>query len=427
MGRLSAAMTGPAARKGFVSVVDQAVVSGANFVTSVIIGRLCSQDDLGVYSLALSLMLLLRGIQGELVSTPYMIYCNRRHGAALAKYTGSTLVHHLLLSALGMACLLGLAGLLSLGIGPAGLASVAWLLVGAAPFLLLRNYLRQLAFSHLQQGMGLAIDTSVAALQLGGLLLLWRLGMLTVAAVFGVMGAACAVVCLVWFLARTQPIRFEPAQFSADWHHNWVFARWTLASFLIGSSATFLMPWAMAAAHGEAATAVLAACQTVVNLASTYAAGVANFLTPSAAAAFARGGLPALRRVLWGTAALYVVTLGVFFLGVCSTGDRLATLIFGGRYAGTGFVLAILSLSLLVNSLGMTAGNGLWVLERPRANFAADVLTFGATIFLILCLVPSLGVPGAVLAALGGNAVGTIVRSVSLLRLMERSAPCRVC
>jgi O-antigen/teichoic acid export membrane protein len=421
--KVSAALACPAAWRGFLSVLDQGVFSGTNFATSVIIGRLCSRETLGVYSLALSVVFILRGIQGELVSTPYMIYCNRRQGQGLAAYTGSTLVHHLLLSVVGMVCLAGLAGLLALGVGPGALAPVAWVLVGVLPFLLLRNYLRHLAFSHLQVGAGLALVAGVAVFQVGGLLLLWSAGLLGVGSAFAVMGAACAAVCLVWFAVRKQPVRLEPARLGPDWRQNWAFGKWALASFLIGSTTPYVMPWALAIAHGEAAAGMLAACQTVINLASTYAAGVANFLTPRAAAAFAEGGLPALRRVLKGTAVLYAVTLGAFFLAVWLSGDRLATLIFGSRYAGTAPVLAILALSLLVNSLGMTAGNGLWALERPQANFTADMGTFVATMAGIVCLVGPLGVLGTALATLAGTTTGTVLRTFSLLRMAHDLAP----
>ena len=398
-----ASPAGPAAWKGFLSIVDQGVVSGTNFVTSVLIGRMCSQEEFGVYSLALSVVLILRGVQGELVNTPYMIYCYRRQGQALASYTGSTLVHHLVLTVAAVACLCGLAGLLSLGVGPAGLGRAAWMLVGAMPFLLLRHYLRQLTLSHLRLGVVLAIDFGVALLQLGGLVLLWQLRMLTVVSVLGVMGGACAVVCLAWFLLRTQPFRFEPRQFGADWRQNWAFSRWTLPCFLMGSTAPVLMPWALAITHGAADTGMLAACQTLVNVASTYAAGVVNYLSPAAAAAFARFGLPALRRLLWRTAALYVVTLGAFCLGLYLTGDLATTLVYGHRYAGTGTVLTLLALSLLVDSLGITAGNGLWAMERPQANFVADLCTFVVMIALVLWLVPPLGVtvrPSPPLAAM---------------------------
>jgi O-antigen/teichoic acid export membrane protein len=80
---------------------------------------------------------------------------------------------------------------------------------------------------------------------------------------------------------------------------------------------------------------------------------------------------------------------------------------------------------MLVGSLGITAGNGLWAMERPAANFAADVCTFAATIGSAIVLVGPLGILGAAMAILAGSSAGTLVRFFTLSRLLagaDRSA-----
>jgi O-antigen/teichoic acid export membrane protein len=409
-------------RKGLLAIVDQGLVAGTSFLTSVIIARLGSPEDLGVYALALTLATILRGVQGELVCSPYTVYCNRCEGTVLPAYTGSTLLHYLALTVLSVLGLLGVAGVLSLGIGPAGTAGAVWILAGAVPFLLLREYIRQVSLAHLRLTTVLAIDGCVCALQIGGLVLLGFCGWMTVGTAYAVMGVACAAACVGWFLARQQPLEFVRARIVADWRHNWTFARWSLASFLIGSATPALVPWLVALTHGEAATGVLAACVTLINCAGTYVTGVSNLLTPRAARAFASGGLPELKRVLGQTAVLFLVTLGAFFLAILATGDLAARLVYGGRFAETGTVLALLALNMLINSLGITAGNGLWAMDRPRANFLADVCSFVVAFSFLLCLVGPFGVPGAALATLAGTTVGVAVRWWTLATLMRQGS-----
>ena len=60
----------PAVRQGALALLDQAVVSGTSFATSVIIGRLCSKEALGVFYLALTFVYLARGVQGNAGSAP---------------------------------------------------------------------------------------------------------------------------------------------------------------------------------------------------------------------------------------------------------------------------------------------------------------------------------------------------------------------
>ena len=79
------------------------------------------------------------------------------------------------------------------------------------PFLLLRWFVRLVSIAHLQVTTTAALDTVIAVLQLSGLLLLGYFHLLTVPAAYLVMGAACAVACLGWFLTKQQPLRFDRA------------------------------------------------------------------------------------------------------------------------------------------------------------------------------------------------------------------------
>ena len=401
-----------------MSVASQAVASGTSFLTSVLIGRTCSKEVLGTYALAFSIVIMIRGVQADAVLAPYTIYCSRRRGAALATYTGSTLVHQFGLTVVGLAGLLALAAATTCGVGPADLASALWVLLAALPFLLLREFVRQLAFSHLRAGEALLVDAAAAAVQLSSLGLLAYFGRLNVPTVYAIMGGTCALVCFGWHLIRREPVRFEWSRIAADWRTNWAFARWALASQLLGRAWSYLMPWVVALNQGEAATATFAVAVTLVNLAGTFVTGVSNFVTPRTAHAYNHGGLPALRRVLWQTAALYATTVSSFCLVVLAAGEPMATLVYGGRYAGVGPVLTVLAFAMLANSLSITAGTGLWALDRPRASFLADGCSLLATAVVLLALIGPMGVMGAALATLVGSVAGAAVRGATLWRLM---------
>lgn len=415
-------LTDPVVGKGAVSIFDQGIVSGTSFVTSVMIGRMCSKEQLGIYYLALSIVLFVRGIQEQLVSAPYAVYCHRRKGRALATYTGSTLVHHLLLSALAACCLLLLVGMLSTGFGPAALTPIAWVLLAAGPFLLLREYIRHLLFAQLKLTTAIAIDTTVAVLQLGSLLLLSQLQLLSVPMVYVVMGLACAIASAAWFLFKKPVLRFKRSDCAADWRHNWPFAKWALATQLVGCTAPYILPWILTLAHDETATGTFAACCSLVGLANMFVMGLANFLTPKAANAFAAGGVNELREVLGKTAWLFAAPLSAFCLLTFVAGDHLTVFFYGDKYAGVGSIIAILALSMLANSMSITIGNGLWAMERPSANFRADLCSLLATIAAAAFLVPSFGVLGAALATLAGSTTDMFVRFLALTRLMASAS-----
>jgi O-antigen/teichoic acid export membrane protein len=236
------------------------------------------------------------------------------------------------------------------------------------------------------------------------------------------MGAACALACLAWFVLDRPRIQLVKHRIVPDWRHNWSFGKWALRSFLVGNTTGPAMLWILGITVGTAATGLFGACTTIIGLTNVVMSGVSNVLTPQAAHAFAVGGAADLRRVLIRTAGFFVLTLGVFTLFVFASGDWLAVMVFGPAYAGSGPVLLALALSALMSSLGMVAGNGLWAIDQPRCNFVADVCCMATTLATAGVLIGSLGAVGAAIATLAGTTVAALVRTTTLVRLVESSS-----
>ena len=78
----------------------------------------------------------------------------------------------------------------SLGFGPSAMRSVGWVLIGAAPFILLREFARRFMFAHLKITTAIVMDMSVSSAQLTSLVLLGYFNLLTVPVVYTVMGGA---------------------------------------------------------------------------------------------------------------------------------------------------------------------------------------------------------------------------------------------
>ena len=403
-------------QKSVLSIFDQGVVSGTSFLTSVVLGRLCTKEDLGVYYLAISIVFFVRGIQEQLVSAPYMIYSSRREGPALQRFAGSALVHECVVVA--VACVVLIIAAL-LGWLPSGLEGAAGLLIGSLPLLLLREFIRQMSFADLNMRAAIGLDVTVSAMQLGGIALLASLGLLTVGSTLGVFALACVVPVAVWLFVRGRRMSFGLASAAADFRHNWPFARWALATQLLACTTPYIMPWVVALTHSEAETGTLGACTTLVGLANMVMMGLCNFLGPKATRAFTAGGVEALWAVLTKAALLFVSTLGIICLAGFLFGDQLTTWVYGEQFAGTGLLVGVLSLCVLTNSLGVMAGNGLWAMERPGANFVADLLSLVVTVVATVTLVPLWGPLGAALATLAGTVADSILRIIVLRRTMR--------
>lgn len=407
------------ARQGAVAVLDQAIYSATTFATTVILGRLFAPESFGVYYLAFTVVLLVQGIQERLISTPYTIYYNRRDRDTLDSYTGSVLLHQLLLCfVVGM----GLLGLFA-AFGAAGimqsLTPVIYVLIAALPLLMMRVFVRLLLIAHLDMVTVMVLDIAVAAMQLGGLLLLGRLHWLTVPSAYLVMGGASGIAAVTWFAVKRPALRFARLRVLEDWWHNWSFAKWVVASNLAGSLAIYASPWILSAVQNTAATALLGACTSLVGLSNMFVAGLESYLTPKAARAFSQQGLAGLVAVLWKSSLFLAILLGSLCVLFFFAGEPLAAIVYKNKYSGAGPVVSLLALGVLINTLGNSAGRGLWVLDRPRDNFLPDLAISLTTLGVLFVLVQPLGALGAAIATVAGNLVGALVRAWFLLRLLR--------
>jgi hypothetical protein len=170
-----------------LALADQAVVSGASFLATVLISRWTSPSQLGLYAIGISVLISMISIQDSLISLPYTI---QRHQALSTpnEHAGSSLALCGLLSALGVVVLSVTAlGLSAGGSGPEPTA-MTWALAGAAPFALLRDFGRRLSFAHLRMGPALILDIAVAAIQLIALCWLGWTGRMSTASAYVAIG-----------------------------------------------------------------------------------------------------------------------------------------------------------------------------------------------------------------------------------------------
>lgn len=416
LGRLRLVASSTMLARSGLSVLDQAVVSGTSFATSVLLGRCSTQEELGVYYLALSIVYFARGVQEQLVSAPYMIYCGRKASGELPRYAGSALAHQcvfLLLTA-GF-----IGGWLLTGLAPPEIRSAFWLLVAAAPLMLVREFARQMSFAHLELKKATLLDVTATLVQFALLVALVSSQRLTATTTLAAIAIASGLATIGWLALSSRQMIVHVAGAIRDWWHNWVFARWALASQLLACTTPYIMPWVVAMTHGEAQTGMLGACTTLVGLSNTFLTGLLNFLSPQAAQAYARGGVSELRGVLLKTAALFVASLGALCLVAFVLGEQIATFVYGAEFAGAGPIIIVLSFSVLANSLGATAGNGLWAMERPHANVVADLCSLAVVIVATLVCVPLWGPLGAAMATLAGTSTDAAVRLVILFKSMR--------
>ena len=405
-----------ALHQSVVSLADQGVTSATNFLTGVIIARACSKEELGLYMLGFSLILLLTDLQTSLITTPYMVYAPRLTGRAHALYTGSTLIHQSTFCLIAMFGVMCGAFAVTHGVGPRALGPVLWALVLVSALIMLREHARRVSFARLRLKTAFIFDTCIAVGQISGLLVLARFGLLSASRAYWVIGSVCGVAVLGWLWSDRGFYDPQIKESLADLKKNWILGKWVFASGLLWAVSMNLYPWLLAAFHGVASTGIWAACLGVVSVGNPVLLGIQNLVGPKIAHEYAAQGHGALHRLVLKITALIATPMSLLCLVMFVWGGRLLVLLYGGQYAGNSLVVAILALNLLVGAVGFPFSRALFAIDRARVDFLVTSTALFIMVTLGLWLVRVFGPLGAAFGLLAANIVASIVRAIAFTR-----------
>lgn len=406
-----------ALHQGMISLADQAVASVTNFLTGVIIARACSKEEFGLYMLGFSLILFITDLQTSLISTPYMVYAPRLKGRVRALYTGSTLIHQLAFSLFTMLAVGCGSIAVRFGVGPRGLGPVLWAVTVVIASIMLREFARRLCFARLKLHTAFLFDTFVALVQIGGLFILARFGLLSASRAYWVIGAACGAAVLWWLWSNRGMFQPRMGESLDDLKKNWLLGKWVFASGLLVAVSMNLYPWLLAFFHGAASAGVWAACLGVVSTGNPVLLAIQNLVGPKIAHLHAAEGPRTLRRLVLKISAVIAVPMSLLCLVLIFWGDRLISLLYGRQYAGNGLVVTIMALNVLVTATAFPLSRTLFAIERADVDFVVNLAALLIMLTLGPWLVRAYGPLGAALGLLGAGVVISALRAGAFLRL----------
>ena len=421
-------------RDNIVALLDQGVVSVANFFTGLIVGRICAKEEFGLYMLGFTVITMVTTVQDSLILTPYTIYSPRLKGAALSQYKASTFLHQLLYSACILFFLILFRFVLYLGAGPSGMAPVIEALIFVVGFILLRNYARRVSFAALNMGEALVLDGLVSILQIGGLVALAFLDSLAASRAYWMIGLACLVGTLPWMLSKKKEFTFVRGKAASDLKQNFSAGLWILASGLLWTMVISLYPWLLATFHGTATTGVWAACVGIIAFCNPLFLTMQNSFSPKIAHTYAKDGGDVLRRYSMQVTKIFGVVLVPFCVVLLLFGGDLVAAVYGSKYAGTGIIVAILAIDFLFSALSFPLSRALFTIGRADVDFKINLLMLLCLLSFGILLVKHFGAPGAAVSLLMTSSICFVFRYVAFSRfappevsdrIVSRGIPCK--
>lgn len=358
--------------KGSLAFLDQCLISGSNFLITVLLARWLSPAQYGAYALAFSVFLFLAGAHESLVTEPMAVFGPSSYRNQPREYLGAVLCVEAMLGALLVGVMVS-AAIVARHFAPGG--DFAWALAGlclSTPCVFL-FWVARTAF-YLEQKPGRAATGSglYSVLLLTGTFLVFRRGMLSPFVALAAMAvAALASACMM--LIRLGPV-IRPGSnpvLRSVWITHWHYGRWALG--------TACMRWV----PGNIAYAITGSLLGLADVGRLKA--LLNFFLPLAQAAnsfsmvfqphlsgiFGKAGRSATKRpvaLLAGTylggGILYALLVSVFTVPIFH-------LLYGGKFLDSAHLAPYVCCGAVLTVVSYALSAGLRAIQSPSSIFLA--------------------------------------------------------
>lgn len=407
-------------REHILSLIDQGLVSGTSFLTTVLIARFSNAGVLGVYVIGVSVLISIQAFQDSLILEPYTI---RQHSPGLhpADHQGASFIFSVF-GSVGSALMLAMAASGALAWqGASDMLLMIFAIAAVLPMALTREFARRTAYAQLQLHRAVILDAAVALIQVSALVLLGLTGRMSALTACAALGGANGIVAAGWLCWRRRTLNVRLQTAKALFGQTWNLGKWLLIGRVTVQVQGYLIYWIVIATAGAVATGVLAACMSIVNIATPLLLALGGVMTPRSVLAWRKEGAQGLWREVLRNTALFGAVIAPFCVCIMLGGGQLMHWLYPGEdYQDAGITVAVLALATFVSALGSPAAFGLATMERPRAIVAVGMICAALSIGLVAFMMVQWGLLGAVFGLLIGNILGTVGRWIAFIAIIPR-------
>lgn len=289
--------SGQGAREGYLAAFDQGTISLANFMATVILARLVSPTELGVYGVGFTSLRLIRSIQEGFIIQPVNTYGPAMDLSVFRRYITSTSLIQIAF-ALASSVVAASAGWLLTIFGNDTAGPAIFSLWFAFLFWQMQEHLRRILYTR-GDVFNAVLNTIMANSFRLGILIWWAFqGRLSgIAGINAIAwGSLVALVPGLWQTRSYWTLDF--ANLKDTWRQNWNFGRWILGGTIANWVSVEFYPVLTAGMISFAAVGAYRALQNLVAPIHLLLRATDTFLTPRTARLYSTNGQSALIRTL---------------------------------------------------------------------------------------------------------------------------------
>ncbi len=387
--------------KGSLAILDQGLISGSNFLITIMLARWLVPEQYGAYALAFSIFLFASGFHSALLLEPMSVFGSSSYGKCLPAYLGKLLRLHFVLAFFLTGLVVAGIAVLHYFTADRALTSALWGVCIATPLILFFWLCRRAAYIKLAPGLAARGASAYCFVLICLLLLIKRVGWLSGFTAFLIQSlAATAAAILLLASLRSQLDSQSGPSSSAVVRQHWRYGRWVVATqfvYWLSGNAYYVVVAAFLPMQDVAA---LRALQNFTLPFSQFLSAVSLLLLPWASARFAEEGRAGFQRRIRQITLLFVAVASAYYAVLWLFGGRIMAFLYAGRYTDFAYLLPLVAAPVVVLAASQGSAIAVQAMQAPAEIFLAYSVSGTLTILAGVALARYWGLAGALIGIL---------------------------
>lgn len=394
--------------KSGIAVVDQALLSGLNFLISVVLIKTVSKSEYGYFSIFFPITLFIVSIQNAVINTPLAVLLITKRGDEKRKYVGALFFgQYLLLFPLAFIGTIG--GIITyyFNFGEPSVSAIIVAISLASIGILCREFLRAYFFANEIPNSVLIIDMLYFALIIILGFLAYTFIQFDVAVVFFLMGLSSFLIG-IFFISRNK-WNFSRRDIKSSYSENWQYGKWSLIGVIVTHIQTYSYLYLLGIIVGSAAVADVSAARLLLMPLVLAQQGWSKVILPHGSKLREGNRLPKLFKemvaisIVFVVIVLFLVFILIFFKSI------LLNIILSTNYENSFDYVFYWGVIFSMGFISLNASFGLQVLKNFELISKINTLTMLITVILAYFLIYSNGIEGGLIALLIGQTISAIL------------------
>jgi O-antigen/teichoic acid export membrane protein len=412
--RLATALPGDFLRAGSWGLLDQAIVSGSNFIVMVTAARQLGPADFGIFALLITVLAFMEATQRSLITTPHNVLGVNRVPAEYGKYTSSVAVAQVAMAS--AFALISIVVLLVFFFFNSHVGIMVFAMALAAFSWQVQEFTRRVLYTENRVPAAVAGDGFAYLGRIGMTFGLVATGLLTGPTLMLVYGLSWLLGALVgaWNIGGALERSFD---FDVIKEH-WTFGRWLFASNTVSHLPGYVVAALLSSVLSVSAYGAYRAFEQLANSTNVPLSALSNILRPRMSRE-ARNGPTAVLRIMVPIMVLGGTVLFAFAVLFIVFRDPLVRMVYGTEYAGFTSAVVLVALRPFLTLQKSLLTKALQAFRNTRAVFLGT--TIGAVVGIVFggASILLFGLPAAGAVVIVSSVVTILIFAFAWRRILE--------